>query len=805
MITVSKLGPKKFMSIAERFEHYLLAYQNSNVFQPYQLSNTSLEIALNRLAFAVVRNRIEFPNCLNLVLKEINDPLLFFSKRLAIRLCEYDNNDISLLIVRAGCVMAITTKKAEESSEEQSVEDGKVLLFSEIHLIGELKFSHSEIINDKAINTYFLNTTTEDCSLWVDGLPNIQNNFYRYNSLGRQWIYGSILTTIPNQLKSVNSDHSISATLIIPVYGRFDLLDRLLKSIFLSPDYDRLDEVIIADDCSWDPKNLLKKICNNFGERVRIVKNKKNVGFLKNCNKSYALAKSDIVILLNSDVIVPKGWINRLLTPFEQSDIALATPLATEGENLSVNIPSGYSWKEIDEHISRSFPIYPDASTAIGYCLAIRRSTVNGRLFSIHYTHGYGEDSDLHYKITTSGYRSVVVDNLLIFHDHGASYSHHPINRENLRKENHQLFMKKWGEIYKKDQYKFESIKSLWFPQPLSELVETQPTRVLDVLFVSPSQDSRYGGVRVIFELASQLLNSGLHVGVLIDGKGDRYTPSYKSEIHPFSSFSQLRKEVTKIGVIISSSFDTIPTAEAIKLALGGHHINLAQGPEAIFSGGRYFYIYQKLINIPDKITAVSDFLVFLIKDFFDRDSEIIFYGPSSYVSYPRRYKRNLKKVAICSNDTPEKGTGFAFLLAKKLSDAGFEITTFGSSVGIPPPFVRHLGWLNSEQVSNLFSEVGFFIESSFYEGLGLLSLESVRCGALPIIRKNGSAELIFADVLDKFSWSGFHDIYTIAFEITRISMEDHNNLVDRATQISVRYEALTGFEKFHKIIKGLI
>src|SRR5690606_12513361 len=66
---------------------------------------------------------------------------------------------------------------------------------------------------------------------------------------------------------------------------------------------------------------------------------------------------------------------------------------------------------------------------------------------------------------------------------------------------------------------------------------------------------------------------------------------------------------------------------------------------------------------------------------------------------------------------------------------AGFEIHLFGESEGwdIFKKAKSH-GNLTSAQLSKLFSQVGYYLDCSHMEGLGLLPLEAAFSGCVPII-----------------------------------------------------------------------
>lgn len=88
-------------------------------------------------------------------------------------------------------------------------------------------------------------------------------------------------------------------SVIIPVYNRDKLISRAIESVLNQTFEDW--EVIVVDDGSTD--NTVKQV-NKLAEsdsRIRLVQNKSNLGFLQARNVGIAEAKSDWILLLDSD------------------------------------------------------------------------------------------------------------------------------------------------------------------------------------------------------------------------------------------------------------------------------------------------------------------------------------------------------------------------------------------------------------------------------------------------------------------------------------------------------------------------
>jgi GT2 family glycosyltransferase len=118
-------------------------------------------------------------------------------------------------------------------------------------------------------------------------------------------------------------------------------------------------ELIIADNASTDDSLLF---LNQHYPSLRLIPLEKNYGFAEGYNQALKQIKSDIYILLNSDVEVTNGWIEALVAPLQQD----ATIAAIQPKILS------YTNKNHFEH----------AGAAGGWIDTLAYPFCKGRLFN---------------------------------------------------------------------------------------------------------------------------------------------------------------------------------------------------------------------------------------------------------------------------------------------------------------------------------------------------------------------------------------------------------------------------------------
>lgn len=106
-------------------------------------------------------------------------------------------------------------------------------------------------------------------------------------------------------------------SVIIPCFNARFTIEKTITSL-VSQNIPFL-EIIIVDDCSTD--NSISFINECFGNRheIKIVKNKKNRGAAHTRNRGIHEAKGDLILFIDSDVVMEKGALKKML-PFTQKN-----------------------------------------------------------------------------------------------------------------------------------------------------------------------------------------------------------------------------------------------------------------------------------------------------------------------------------------------------------------------------------------------------------------------------------------------------------------------------------------------------
>ena len=106
--------------------------------------------------------------------------------------------------------------------------------------------------------------------------------------------------------------------IVICVYGKFDLLTRCLDSIPEAAG-DITYRVIIVDNNSSDRDEFYA----DLKTQITLIKNNENLGFITASNMGAKRGRAPLIFMLNSDVILDPGAIEKMVVDFDEADVGV--------------------------------------------------------------------------------------------------------------------------------------------------------------------------------------------------------------------------------------------------------------------------------------------------------------------------------------------------------------------------------------------------------------------------------------------------------------------------------------------------
>jgi len=178
---------------------------------------------------------------------------------------------------------------------------------------------------------------------------------------------------------------------VIPNRDGAELLPRILPPLLRELPPGR-NEILVIDDASADESVTL--LARDFPD-VRVIALQENVGFGAACNRGFAEAQHELVLLLNSDMEVTPGSLGVLAEHFAEADVFAAGPAYYSDDPTKPRPPEGDP------------PFWPQLGAPAGGGLFRREQFLALGGFDPLYAPFYWEDIDLGWNAWRRGWRIV--------------------------------------------------------------------------------------------------------------------------------------------------------------------------------------------------------------------------------------------------------------------------------------------------------------------------------------------------------------------------------------------------------------
>ena len=230
-----------------------------------------------------------------------------------------------------------------------------------------------------------------------------------------------------------SSEQAGPPTVIVPIYADVDATTACFKSLLADYDKTRDYRIILINDAS--PERGINELLGSLAKRpgVTILTNPFNIGFVGTVNRALSIVNNGDVVLLNSDTIVPPGFVTRLAhAAHASSDIGTVVPLSNNGEFSS--FPLIYASNNLPDHdqlrildriaSSANADTVIDLPAGTGFCMYITRACLDatGYLYE-GFERGYLEDVDFCLRARERGFRSVCAPSVFVGHAGSRSFA----------------------------------------------------------------------------------------------------------------------------------------------------------------------------------------------------------------------------------------------------------------------------------------------------------------------------------------------------------------------------------------------
>lgn len=233
-------------------------------------------------------------------------------------------------------------------------------------------------------------------------------------------------------IKSGSDELKPEIAVIVPIYKGVEETLNCLKSVLESKNKQSY-RLIAINDCG--PEEEMHPALEALAKdsHFELLLNEENLGFVGTVNRGMKHSVGHDVILLNSDTVVPNGWLDAIAEVAASSKtIGTVTPISNNATICSYpnfcldnELPNGYDVNQLAQLCQDNKESPVELPTAHGYCMFIKRIALNevGYFDEQKWGKGYAEENDFSLRATKLGWKHVVTNKTFVHHLGSVSFA----------------------------------------------------------------------------------------------------------------------------------------------------------------------------------------------------------------------------------------------------------------------------------------------------------------------------------------------------------------------------------------------
>jgi GT2 family glycosyltransferase len=212
----------------------------------------------------------------------------------------------------------------------------------------------------------------------------------------------------------------MKATVVIPTFDAWPLLEEALEHLAAQT---VAHDVVVVDNGSSD--GTAAQVAERFPD-VRVVALDENLGFGRAVNRGVEVATTELVVLVNNDVLCPPDFLAELLAPFEDEAVGMVAGVLLQHDRPGLVDSAGIeldttlrSWdmlwnRPVGELADAAAPVGPCGGAAAYRTAAFREvGGFDDAFFA------YWEDVDLALRLRLAGHSCARAPGARALHKHG--------------------------------------------------------------------------------------------------------------------------------------------------------------------------------------------------------------------------------------------------------------------------------------------------------------------------------------------------------------------------------------------------
>ena len=224
--------------------------------------------------------------------------------------------------------------------------------------------------------------------------------------------------------------------IIIPVWNQLEATRECVEKIIRSTTYPyRL--ILVDNGSDAETKLYLEGLKNRGMPEIFLIRNEKNLGYVKAVNQGLRISDAPHVCLMNNDTIPGIGWLENLIKfSGKHRDVGLMNPLCDGHQALTID---EYA-KKVGENADR----YMEMNQCFGFCTLVKREVIE-KIGYLDETFGMGgyDDTDYSMRAFKAGYRCASVHSSYVYHKQHVSFKAMGA-KDSFTLKGQKEYLKKW-------------------------------------------------------------------------------------------------------------------------------------------------------------------------------------------------------------------------------------------------------------------------------------------------------------------------------------------------------------------------
>ena len=279
----------------------------------------------------------------------------------------------------------------------------------------------------------------------------------------------------------IKSQHIKPVTIGISCYGNTRLVEKTLTTLYDNTSVKLFHLIIRNDDPDDESMNSLLKHFKSIKENITTIFDGKNIGIVKANNQFIDIADSDFLVLMNSDILVTKKWLNHLLMAAKKYPVwdIFGCKLLYPDETIQHAGIGYFSKKIMNKYNIHNYwdflPYHPKRGAeknindvnqvrelgGVTTALAMFRTNIFSKLgvFDVSYSPGMYDDPDFCLKAIKAGHKIGYIPKSVAYHLEGKSFER--VNKKEIINKNAKYFLTKW-EPWLSENLRDKYLTNIW-------------------------------------------------------------------------------------------------------------------------------------------------------------------------------------------------------------------------------------------------------------------------------------------------------------------------------------------------------